>query len=372
MNSARIEGQSVKVAAAGHDLATTWQAAASPGGLIGVLGIVLSLVLAGATLAQVTGHAALPIPPGLAWGLLVVFVAFVVLLAVLVYGYVSIRYEFSREALTIRWAWQRYDIDLASIQQILPAVDRLGDTPSRWRRFWTGYYVGTEAGLAGSLTIVATLPVRRQLLIVTRDHQYAISPERPVLFVEEYERLRRALDDGDLNTTPEDFATESIERLAQAGWTMQYPVVSGSSGAATESAGAVVEQSNGTSRTSKDRRRALSKATARPHVLNDPVALKLLGITVLMNVAMVVLILVRYHNLPTSIALHWNVNGDPDRIGSPREIWVIPIITALVAIANLILAWSIETFDRFAARFLLAASCLVQVVAWVALITLMR
>jgi hypothetical protein len=220
------------------------------------------------------------------------------------------------------------------------------------------------------LTIVATLPVHRQLLIVTPDHQYAISPERPVLFVEEYERLRRAMEDGDGDPAG---WYESAERDTPIGWaTRASHVIERPVGAADR-----FEPGSESSDGVNDRARALGKKTRlsagpRPHVLNDPVALRLLGVAVLMNVAMIVFILIRFHSLPPSIALHWNVNGDPDRIGSPREIWVIPIITALVAIANLILAWSIESFDRFAARFLLAASCLVQLVAWVALITLMR
>ena len=181
--------------AAESDIATTWQSAASPGGLIGILGIVLSAVLAGGALVQITGHTSLPIPSALSWLILLALIALIAMLAVLVYGYATIGYEFSSDALIIRWAWQRYVVELSSIQQILPAVDRLGDNPARWQRFWTGYYVSTATGPAGPVTVVATLPVRRQLLIVTSDRQFAISPERPVLFVEEYERLRRALDE---------------------------------------------------------------------------------------------------------------------------------------------------------------------------------
>ncbi len=357
--------------AAGPDIATTWQSAASPGGLIGILGIVLSLVLAGGTLVQITGHTGLPIPVVLSWLFLLVLVALAAALAVLVYGYATISYEFSSDVLVIRWAWQRHVIELSSIQQILPAVDRLGDNPARWQRFWTGYYVSAAVGPSGPVTVVATLPVRRQLLIVTADQQFAISPERPVLFVEEFERLRRALDDGPSGAHSVSLPGEEGGRLAEADWAREHPVIAPRGGKLPPPAGAEQPLSNGSNgrEAARPRERTIF---SRPHVLNDPVALSFLGIAVLLNAVMVVFILVRYDSLPSSIALHWNVNGDPDRIGSPREIWVVPIITALVAIANLILAWSIETFDRFAARFLLASSCMVQVVAWVALITLIR
>lgn len=359
----------MKTTVVGSDISTRWQAAASPGGLIGVLGIVLSLVLTGGTIVLITGHTSVPIPTPLAWIALVIFVVLVLLLTYLVYGYVTIAYEFSAENLTIRWARQAHIIDLAAIQQILPAVDRLGESPGRWRRFWTGYYIGSEVGPSGPVTIIATLPIRRQLLIVTADRQFAISPERPVLFVEEYGRLRSALDVARTGSPSSASPGASVERLEQAGWTMQYPTIQPAERGRAPSAGDVK-----VARSYQAQRRVNRQlgSSSRPHMLNDNVALTLLGIAVVMNVAMVIFILFRYSSLPPSIALHWNVNGDPDRIGSPREIWVIPIITALVAIANLILAWSIESFDRFAARFLLAASCLVQIVAWIALITLIR
>ncbi len=362
---------SLKTSAAGSDIATRWQAAASPGGLIGVLGIVLSLVLAGGTIALITGHTSLPIPVAISWIALLIFLSLVAVLAYLVYGYVTITYEFSPEHLKIRWASEEHVINLTSVQQILPAVDRLGDNPGRWRRFWTGYYVGSEIGPSGPVTIVATLPVRRQLLIVTADRQFAISPDRPVLFVEEYGRLRQALDYATTGESSNAGADESVQRLAKAGWTMQYPTIKPGMKMPVDSqiSSSVGEPPARQARRARSRTR---ESGMRTHVLNDNIGLSLLGLTVLMNVAMVFFILIRYHSLPQSIVLHWNVNGDPDRIGSAREIWVIPIITALVAIANLILSWSIEKFDRFAARFLLAASCMVEVVAWIALITLIR
>jgi hypothetical protein len=360
--------QSVRASTVEPEVQTRWQAAASPGGLIGVLGIVLSTLLAGAMLLLVTGHASLPVPSVVAWLGLIAFVALVVALSYLVYGYVTISYDFSPEHLVIRWANQEHVINLAAVQQILPAVDRLGDHPTGWRRFWTGYYVGSEPSPTGEITVVSTLPVQRQLLIVTADRQFAISPERPVLFVEEYGRLRQALESGQTGEPTGFGPGESVERLAEAGWTMQYPAVKLGDSVDEEFDGVDHKIFNDRARPS----RPAMKQQIRPHVLNDNVALSLLGTAVLLNVAMVLFILIRYSSLPPSIALHWNVNGDPDRIGSPRGIWVIPIITASVAIANFIFAWSIETFDRFAARFLLAASCLVQVVAWIALITLIQ
>ncbi len=357
----------------GTDIATRWQAAASPGGLIGVFGMVLSLILAGGSVVLITGHSSLPLPAPVAWLGLIISIALLGALAYLIYGYVTITYEFSADHLKIRWAGQQHLVDLGAIQQILPAVDRLGDNPGRWRRFWTGYYVSSEIGPSGPVTVIATLPVRRQLLIVTADRQFAISPERPVLFVEEYGRLRRALDYARTGESAGPEQGDSVERLAQAGWTMQYPTVAPQPSIPIEANEVgITDPVDAPRRQRFVSRRNRMDSQARPHILNDTIALSLLGIAVVLNVAMILFILFRFNSLPPSIVLHWNVNGDPDRIGSPREIWIIPIITSLVAIGNFILSWSIETFDRFAARFLLAASCLVQVVAWIALVTLIK
>jgi hypothetical protein len=116
------------------------------------------------------------------------------------------------------------------------------------------------------------------------------------------------------------------------------------------------------------------EARARAHsaLLDDRLAIGFLGLAVLTNVAIVIYVLTQYHSLPSSIALHWNVNGYPDVIGSPREIWTVPIITALVTIANFLLAWLSAGYDRFVSRFLLGGSVLVQIVAWVGLLTLIK
>jgi uncharacterized membrane protein len=89
-----------------------------------------------------------------------------------------------------------------------------------------------------------------------------------------------------------------------------------------------------------------------------------------MIAAMLWFILLRYESVPQTLPLHYNTLGQPDRIGSPREIFLLPLIAGVVAAANIALAWSVVRFDRFAARLLLSGTCLVQVVTWVALLKL--
>ncbi|MDI3340981.1 MAG: DUF1648 domain-containing protein [Sphaerobacter sp.] len=341
-----------------------WRAAASPGGLIGVLSLILCLLGCGGALAVLTGRASIPLPsPLVAVGALV-FALLAALLGYLLYGYLSIGYEFGDRTLEIRWAGRRYTIDLAAVEYMGPAVEVLEERPGRWQRFWPGYYVGVRRDAIGPVRVVATLPLRRQLLVSTGEEHFAISPERPVLFVEEYGRLRRALDAQRTGGLPTVEPGQGAQRLADAGWTMQYPIITPArgappaEGAPAPAAHQIAAPGRGVS------------PLLRPVLLTDLVAVGFLALAILLNLSIVAYILLRYDSIPQSIALHWNVNGLPDRIGSPREIWTLPLMTGLVTLANFAMAWSIVTFDRFAARFLLGATCLVQLGAWVALITL--
>jgi hypothetical protein len=222
--------------------------------------------------------------------------------------------------------------------------------------------------------VVATLPLSRQLLVSTGESHFAFSPERPVLFLEEYGRLRRALDEQRSGTFPTIKEGEGARQLKEAGWTVEFPTLK--SRQPTPKGDRRVDQPDAVAAPAGKRVWSIFpegiSPVLRPLLLNDPIALGLLGLAVVLNVVMVAYILIQYSSIPSAITLHWNVNGFPDRIGSPREIWIVPLITGLVTITNFLLAWSIVTFDRFAARLLLGATCLVQLVAWVALITLIR
>ncbi|HLI52247.1 MAG TPA: DUF1648 domain-containing protein [Thermomicrobiaceae bacterium] len=117
----------------------------------------------------------------------------------------------------------------------------------------------------------------------------------------------------------------------------------------------------------------VTAARRQPFALfQDPVSLWLLLVSVVLDVAMVVVTLVFRDRIGPAIALHWSVNGLPDRIGSPREIWVFPLISSLVVAANFVFSWLAFGYDRFLGRFLLGATWLVELTDWIALITLIR
>lgn len=117
----------------------------------------------------------------------------------------------------------------------------------------------------------------------------------------------------------------------------------------------------------------ITKVSRRPFDLfQDPVSRWLLLVAIVLDLVMIVVTYVARDQLGPAIALHWSVNGLPDRIGLPREIWIIPLISSLVVAANVILGWLAFQYDRFLSRFLLGATWLVELTGWIALITLIR
>ena len=70
--------------------------------------------------------------------------------------------------------------------------------------------------------------------------------------------------------------------------------------------------------------------------------------------------------LPGSLALHLDAAGLPDRWGPPKTLWRLPLLAGMTTLMNLVVAWAISPVDRFAARFVLAATLVVHLIVWVA------
>jgi len=289
--------------------------------------------------------------------LFIIFVGLAAIFGYLLYGYATMRYELTADQLTIRWAGRRHEIPIGAVQQIVPAVERLDPNPTGWQRFWPGYYVGEQATLSGLVTVVATLRARRQLLLVTRDYQFAISPERPVLFLEAFAQLRGSVVDESTETVADWQPASLTARFVEAGWTTSYPATRPAKAdagmtAAGRSSAQVIEA---------------GQPAALPRLWSDPVAARLLIAALILDIALTLFVLVRYDTFPQTLAIHWDRSGVADRFAPTRQIWTIPLITWLVTIANFAFAWFVDGFDRFAARFLLSASLVVEFAALIAL-----
>jgi hypothetical protein len=165
--------------------------AASRGVWLGAL-----LVLAAAALVAAAGWGLAVTWPGPAAAVLFsVLLVGLVLLSVAAYwlfGLLTLTYSVSRDGVTLSWAASRTTVPMGDITHILQG--RPYAEPLRGLR-WPGHEVGrttlvTDDGLRRELFVLATLPPERQLILVTSDVAYALSPQSRSAFVREL-MLRR-------------------------------------------------------------------------------------------------------------------------------------------------------------------------------------
>lgn len=110
----------------------------------------------------------------------------------------------------------------------------------------------------------------------------------------------------------------------------------------------------------------LPSGLAGSGLLGDRTALTLLGAAILSAAVMALVLSSQIPNLPPSLTLHLDAAGLGDRFGPPEVLWRLPLLAAMATLLNLVLAWFLARSDRFAARFLLAATLVVHLIAWVA------
>jgi hypothetical protein len=168
-----------------------WRAAASPGGLIGLLALFACLATAGTLIARLLqGQDTSGVQAVLAV-FAVVIAALAAMLAYLLYGYFTLAYVLDRQTLTIRWGFSHAIIPLSRIEYVGPATQLLeGQRPGATVP-WPGYYLETYPSPDGiGVRTFATQPLHRQVMVCTADAFYALSPERPIRFMEELVRLR--------------------------------------------------------------------------------------------------------------------------------------------------------------------------------------
>jgi hypothetical protein len=334
-----------------------WRPSPSAGSLVGILALILCACGIGGLLFRVLpetgGAGSLALT---AWALVGLLGLLSVTLIILLWGYFTLSYtldEADGGALTIRWAWRRIRLPVAEIEYLGPARQILDATAVRRLWPWPGYYLNTITDAAlGPIRLFATLPPRRQLLVCSARGSFGLSPDRPAAFAARFNALNEAIE-GDA-TTAQTKPLASLPSVAPA------PTVS------------ALEEEEETSYpgVATSGQRAFRERTANYSLslFADRPAVSLILLGGALVAAMLWFILLRFDAVPQTLPLHFNATGQPDRIGTPREIFLFPLITALVAVANLALAWSVIRFDRFAARLLLGGTCLVQAVAWVALL----
>lgn len=334
-----------------------WRPAPSGGSLVGFLALLLCVSALGGLLFRAIPDARENTPALIAFvALAILLVAAIGALGVLIWGYLTLGYtldESGEGALVLRWAWRRVVIPLDEIEYLGAARQLLtdADPPRLWP--WPGYYLSDMHDEAlGRIHLFATLPPRRLLLVCSAEGSYGFSPDRPSEFLARFHAFYedRHRDPGTAPAAP--LPSTRLTRPAA-------PELDD-------------EEEPSPPQVAADQRAFREQTAARPFplFLDQPaVSLMLLGGALL--AAMLWFILLRFDSVPDALPLHYNTLGQPDRVGSPREIFLLPLIAGVVAVANIALAWSVIRFDRFAARLLLSGTCLVQAVTWVALLKLL-
>jgi hypothetical protein len=91
----------------------------------------------------------------------------------------------------------------------------------------------------------------------------------------------------------------------------------------------------------------------------------------LLNLVLFAYIGWRYRALPEFLPLHFDILGQPDRLGMRSEIFRLPTIGFLLLVLNSLLGLAIQRWEKLGAYLLLGVTVIVQVLFWLAALTIM-
>jgi hypothetical protein len=103
----------------------------------------------------------------------------------------------------------------------------------------------------------------------------------------------------------------------------------------------------------------------------DRLVLVLLALGLLLNLALFAYVGWRYRALPESLPLHFDILGQPDRLGGRSEIFKLPAIGLLLWFLNAIFGLAIQSREEMGAYLLLGVTPVIQVLFWLAALNIM-
>jgi hypothetical protein len=231
------------------------------------------------------------------------------------------RYHVEGEVLVVEWGRIRNVVPLARIKAMVPGASGLKVASFRGLR-WPGCYVGygrssnETHGFDDLFTLFyATEPPREQLLIVTDTVAFGLSPADQKNFADCLEAL--------LPAERSDEAAAPIPTTEFLHWQFW-----------------------------QDRRAQL-----------------LLSIPVLLNGALFAFLCGIFGRLPVTVPLHFDRFGVVDRVTSPSNLFVLPLLGLCAWLLNGALGWifyRVRT-ERPVANLLWSSSIVVQITTWIAL-----
>ncbi len=293
-----------------------WRPRPSSGGRVGI-----ALASAAAVLACLALALGLTSEPG-PFAFVELVVAIVALaawaiFALWTYGFSTLRYTLTPNALVIRWLGGDDIIPLERVDGIYSG-QRIGPVRGVRGLTWPGYVVGFKVQNGMPVSFFATTEDPAALTLIVLDQRiYAISP-----------------DDGPA------FRQELIRRIEQATSTLPTP-----------------------------RQGMLRRVAA---TLMDPASLLLLGISLALALAVLGLYMLRIASLPAETALHFAADGTPDVTGPLANLARLPLLGLAGWLGSTLVGLGLARSDRALARLLWfgsAAAELVLVIAALRLLT---
>jgi hypothetical protein len=255
---------------------------------------------------------------------LVLALVLVAMLAYMAWCTFTLSYTFEGDNLVLRCGGVRHIVPLAGVVGVLPPGAEVKGRPVdvRWRGLTgrvPGYLVGAgQNAQIGPVLALATTAAGGLLYVQTPGLTYALSPERPLAFVEELNKRQAE-------------AEAHVAEVAEEVDVAPRALLSGPSAWGY---------------------RLWADPAARVLMLGG------LGLCVLLFGYMSLI----YASLPEHLPMHWNAQAQVDRIGSPAELLRLPVFALAVWLANIAFGWWAQTRERAATRLLLAGAAAAQVV----------
>lgn len=284
-------------------------------GLIALVIACVLLTIVGVLLMHIARQPFSMLTFGLSIGVLICLGA----LGIVLYWTVAtlgLRYRVDRNGIKIWWGGSQWMIPIDHIQAVIP-VKRLDSAELRAlcrRRTWLGGWTRCQPLRDGQVVIWrSNAALEESLAVLTAAHVYIISPEQPEDFIRSW-RERQFL-----------------------GKTQNW-------------------------REEEKRARWLSAP-----IWSDRIVWGLMGGTLATALALFGTMAFVYPRLPERLVLHFDVLGQPDRVGQRSEILHLPVAALAMLIVDLSLGFAVYRRDRVAAYLIWAGGILLQMLTWSAL-----
>jgi hypothetical protein len=228
----------------------------------------------------------------------------------------NIDYALDRNAFVIRHGPVREIIPMGNVQRVIAASDiaaGLKHLHVPLPGWWIGQGYHPELG---KITFYANSPLEKQVIIVTPDENYAISPRNRDEFLEAF-RVRFQMG-----------PTQSVQAVR------------------------------------------LMPPLFRSPIWTDRMAITLIVIALALNALLFAVGFARYPELNAQVILHFNAQGIPDRFGSPEQVFGPAIIATELLVINFLIALTVYLRgDKLAAYLASGGTILVQVLFLIAVVT---